>query len=155
MAQNTSAVRYDVDPVRLGSAVTLYNIHDCLRHRTVATAYFLSDAMTIAAKLNAPEIDAGYRRRGLLAMELYAFRLMLENENQAPLTENPGIAFLLDDLCTFFGFNTGQRAIVLGSDLLVLLNAVEADRVECETPDQRPIQRGDQLVIIEPAKIGG
>ena len=60
-------------------------------------------------------------------MEIADFRMFLEYENGVPLNQEPDIAMLLDNLCAFLNFNTGERALALGSDLLVLLNRFEND----------------------------
>ncbi|MGV0974475.1 MAG: hypothetical protein ACOYBO_00945 [Azonexus sp.] len=101
--------------------------HGC---QTYAFAFTEASAEFITALLNCPCIAAGGaktnpRLRPLAAMEISDFRMFLEHENGVPLNEEPDIAMLLDNLCAFLHFNTGERALALGPDLLVLLNRFE------------------------------
>ena len=95
--------------------------------QTYAFAFTEADAEFIAAKLNGPRNQTNPRLRPLAAMEIADFRMFLEHENGVPLNEEPDIAMLLDNLCAFLQFNTGERALALGPDLLVLLNLVEEE----------------------------
>jgi hypothetical protein len=89
------------------------------------TAFTRADAELVAAKLNGPHNQTNPRLRPLAALEVCDFRLKLEFENGGPLTDDPQLAFFLDDLCTFLGFNTGERALALGAPLLVYLSTLE------------------------------
>jgi hypothetical protein len=90
-----------------------------------ATCFNRADAEFVAAKLNGPRNQTNPRLRPLAAMEICDFRLLLEHENGGPLTGDPQIAFFLSDLCDFLGFNTGERALALGAQLLVYLSQLD------------------------------
>ena len=53
--------------------------------------------------------------------------MKLECDNGGPLTGDPGIALFLSNLCDFMCFNTGERALALGAQLLVYLSQLDAD----------------------------
>jgi hypothetical protein len=89
--------------------------------RIMAHSFSAQDVETILAALN---VKDNPRLRQLLATELCDFRLKLEHDNGGSLTQEPAIALLLEDLCDFLGFTTGEKALVLGSSLLVYLSFI-------------------------------
>jgi len=73
-----------------------------------------------------------------LATLLSEFRGVLEIENGGPLTDgDPTVAFLLSDLADFLGLAIGERAVALGTDVLVYLNRLDYNDVS------------DRAVIVE------
>jgi hypothetical protein len=138
---NNGQPRYDVEQVSVGT-LKVYNIYDAVNHRVPASCWFLSDAEGIAALLNGsvrPQMNP--RLRPLLATRLYDFRLWLELENGGPL-HDPDLALFLDDLCDFLQFNTGERALVMGRELLAVV--AQIDPVE-----EVPIPIVNELIIIQ------
>ena len=98
-------------------------IHDGVKNDYLDLICFNpAEAQLITNHLNT---ELNPRWRQLLALEVADFRMFLEHENGVPLNEEPYIAMLLDNLCAFLHFNTGERALALGPDLLVLLNRFE------------------------------
>ncbi len=144
-----SSSRYHVSPIHMTDMV-LYPVFDQTEQRYMAACEFLSDGELIAAALNtlanlqavgpAATRDMNPRLRPLMATELADWRMKLEHENGGPLIGDPQLAFFLDDLCTFFGFNTGERALALGPSLLVFLNNLEAE--------EQPVPELSELLVI-------
>lgn len=99
---------FRVEPKQYLGTDTVYLIHDAT-DQLVAATFDAETARLVAARLN-PAMPLIYS-----AAMLAGFRLILEKELRAPLA---GLALdagrLLDDLCDWFGFDPGQRAIVLG-----------------------------------------
>jgi hypothetical protein len=77
-----------------------------------AMAHFVADKLNMEPRRNT---------RSLAAMEIGDFRMHLERDNGGPLTGDPSVALLLDNLCDFLQFGEGERALALGADLLVYL----------------------------------
>ncbi len=123
---NQMAPRFITSPA--GSADFRYwIIVDHVSRRIIAQSFTETDAKFVEVKLNQPSTPINPRVRSLLAMDLADFRSRLEYENGGPLIQSPEIAILLADLCDHFGFNEGERAIVLGRDLIILLCRLEAN----------------------------
>ena len=121
-----SQQRFNVSPLTGPdhSAESYFIVDDGQLGHILANSFSQTDAETITAALN----DQHTHHRSaktFLAMQLADFRSFLEHENGVPLNQEPDIAMLLDNLCAFLGFNTGERALALGPDLLVLLNRLE------------------------------
>ena len=133
---DTPSIRYHVAPIHYPD-VSIYPVFDGLESRFVAACEYPSDAELVNAALNTlttlqslplePARKINPRWRQLMATELCDFRLRLEHDNGGPLVGEPDLAYFLDNLCNFFGFNTGERAMVLGRDLLVLLCRLESE----------------------------
>jgi hypothetical protein len=124
--------RYEVVPVSIGNVLTLYNLYDTVDHHPIGTAWYLSDAERIVNRLNVVNKPA---LRPLLAMELADFRMKLEHEQQGFLNDDPQIALLLADLCDFLNFNEGERALVLGRNMLIQLARLDDAPVELDEMD--------------------
>jgi hypothetical protein len=112
-------------------------IVDTVAQRIIAQSFSHPDAEFVNAKVNTACGEVKPPIRALLATELCDFRMQLERENGGPLVGDPSLAFFFEDMCRFFGFNTGERALVLGRDLLVTLDEFD-----------QPVE-SDELVIIQ------
>ena len=131
----TPAPRFQVTP--RGAEMRYWEITDTVTNRVIGQSFDAADARFIGVKVNQVCGQVPPQLRGLLALELCDFRMQLEHDNGGPLDDLP-IALLLSDLCDFLHFNTGERAIVLGRDLLIALSRIDADQ-----PDSAP-----DLVVI-------
>jgi len=89
--------------------------------RVIASSEVKSDADFIVSKLNMPFDKVDSRR--LQAWSICDFRLKLEHENGDQPLDDPSVAFLLADLCTFLGFNTYETALALGPQMLSTVEA--------------------------------
>lgn len=115
-----------------------WNIRDTSANRVIAQVFDNRDAQFIATKLNEQAGQPATRIRPLLATELCDFRMKMERENGGPLTNDPVIALMLSDLCDFFHFNDGERALVLGRELILFLTWLDSSE---ENP-------AEELIII-------
>jgi hypothetical protein len=122
------------------SSLKFWNISDIVSNRIIAQTFDKRDADFIVAKLNEPAGQTATRIRPLLATELCDFRMKLEHENDGPLIKSPEIALLLADLCDFFHFTEGERAIVLGRELILFLNWLD-NSIEDQPPEELTIIR--------------
>lgn len=117
---------FRVEPKQYLGTDTVYLIHDAT-DQLVASTFDAETARLVAARLN-PAMPLIYS-----AAMLAGFRLILEKELRAPLA---GLALdagrLLDDLCDWFGFDPGQRAIVLGPQVAAY---VADEPIGCEQAD--------------------
>jgi hypothetical protein len=132
--------RFTVSHTNYGSFI----FDEAHERQTYAVAFTEADAEYILAKLNGSRTQTNPRLRPLAAMEIADFRMFLEHENGVPLNQEPEIAMLLDNLCAFLQFNTGERALALGPDLLVLLN-----RFEDEPSSAIQIINSDAIIPVE------
>jgi hypothetical protein len=113
-----------------------HNIVDLHTQRIVAVSRVESDAAFICNKLNSPDLSIDHRVKSLIVMEMADFRMKLEHDNGGPLTSDPQLALFLDDLCNFLEFNTGEKALALGSSLLVYLSFLSST-----PPDSIPAEQ--------------
>lgn len=107
----------------LGSHFIAYNLFDNYNDppRSIASSAIKGDAEFICAKLNITFEPPSARWRAIQAWMIGDFRVMLEHDNGGPLTADPTLALLLDDLCNFMNFSTDEKMIALGTDLLTYL----------------------------------
>lgn len=145
MTHSAPNAPYVVTPARVdaGPIWLITDAHD----RIITSAFEASLAGFVADKLN-HRCDDRYndpvRINPLVASMLCAFRLHLEHENGGPLVNEPDVPLLLADLCDWFGFNTGERAMALGPEMLAYLN-----RIDGEMPDVADDQPIMEHVCIE------
>ena len=118
------APRFTVSPAGEDS-FRYWIVVDSVSNRIIAQSFSKPDAEFVGVKLNDPCGQVNPHVRPLLATELCDFRMKLEVENGGPLIGDPQLALFLADMCDFFGFNAGERALVLGRDLLVLLGTLD------------------------------
>jgi hypothetical protein len=74
-----------------------------------------------AARFVATLLNTATHLNPFVASMLSAFRLTWEAECGAPISVYDDLVLILDDLCSWFGLNTGERAIVLGPEALLYL----------------------------------
>lgn len=125
-------------------------VKDETSNRPIAKCFNAPDAEFITAKLNETAlVDANWR--GLIASVLCAFRQNLEIENDGPLTQEPSIALLLQSLCEYLRFNSGETALALGAELLVYLNQLEItppSLIQIINTDQDSIVPVEEVAVI-------
>lgn len=120
----TTSTRFSIQNDRLLGEDVYHIIDNATPNGHItATTFNTADAELLLAKLN--DKPAHPRLRQLIACELADFRMRLEHENGAPLNQYPDIAMVLDKLCDFLGFTTGERALALGPHILVYLAGLE------------------------------
>ncbi len=159
MTHSEPKAPFCVTPARV-DAGPIFLITDA-HEQIITSAFEASLAGFVADKLN-HRCDDKYadpvRVNPLVASMLAAFRVHLEYENGGPLIDEPDVPLLLADLCDWFGFNTGERAMALGPSMLAYLNRLDGDRSSIEhiSIEVKPgvyVDRGDRherdVTIIE------
>ena len=117
--------RFDVIPSGL-MVLPYFIIRDRLNGRNIAQSFDEKDAEFVAVKLNeCGPIPNSYTLKPVMATQLAEFRTRMEMENGGALIDDPQIGLLLADLCNFLHFSEGERAIVLGRELILLLDTLD------------------------------
>ena len=112
-------------------------IRDRVSGRNIAQSFNQNDAEFVAVKLNdSGPMPNSFTLHPVMATQLAEFRMRLEHEHGGPLVDDPTVGLLLADLCDFLRFSEGERAVVLGREIILMLNALD-------TPEQ------NNLVVIQ------